>query len=895
MSARHKKVRQNSIAVANRYVTVALAAAAVVGVGAAGAGPAMASSLSASDHHDDHHAVTIDTPRAQESYVTNNSARTIYVVPSDSKDAQKSIFWTSLAKAFAPAPEKVKKVQELGEITVSQGEEFFTHNGLVAIPPGKSARVYSAGYADTAGQINSGKSFVPRSVHLDIIGTDSNGQIQSSGFDSSGNDSWVVKNDSVALADPKNHEKEAPASGNGVPNTSYGFEAPKPTSNKDGLLSNIANQNSWVVNTTSRPIFVNTQESKSSELASWVGNVAKYVITEGGGKYGEVAGTFFTVTDLGAKAINAYLKETGVTLIAPGEKRLVSSLNVGDEISKPGNLLGRYGLVNNLHVDVMGTSPDGKLRSQSFDTNGNTSFRVSEEGIQDFKAPDTYGSATMKFGPIIGGAITIIDSSRGNEDKGDIRVWPDVVESRKATQAANEKTVVNAEVQAKALMTALGIREDEAYEILKKFAMPNSPTFASDFANAYTELKKKDKELDATSAADVLFDRPNLWRSDKGAKLNDPSAPPTTFAGLRGWSLVSDPKTGESWKVTNDGQGTPVQFYGHGKDGSWHQLMPDSSVKNYDDVVGYVEKDGAWQKVEDPRAFLRGDTNGDGKVDVKDELPGDKKRQDDAQKAKEEADAKAKEEADRKAKEEADAKAKEEADRKAKEEADRKAKEEADRKAKEEADRKAKEEADRKAKEEADRKAKEEADRKAKEEADRKAKEEADRKAKEEADRKAKEEADRKAKEEADRRAKEEADRRAKEEADRRAKEEADRRAKEEADRRAKEEADRRAKEEADRRAKEEADRRAKEEADRRAKEEADRKAKEEADRRAKEEADRRAKEEADRRAKEEADRRAKEEADRRAREEADRRAREEADRRAEEHRREDQRREERR
>ncbi len=252
---------------------------------------------------------------------------------------------------------------------------------------------------------------------------------------------------------------------------------------------------------------------------------------------------------------------------------------------------------------------------------------------------------------------------------------------------------------------------------------------------------------------------------------------PGTFGGLRSWSLESDPKTGESWKVTKDGEGTPVQFYGHGKDGSWHQLMPDSSLKNYDDVQGYVEKDGAWQKVEDPRAFLRGDTNGDGKVDVKDELAGDKKGQDTAQKAKEEADAKAKAEADAKAKEEADAKAKAEADAKAKAEADAKAKEEADRKAKEEADRKAKEEADRKAKEEADRKAKEEADRKAKEEADRKAKEEADRKAKEEADRKAKEEADRKAKEEADRKAKEEADRKAREEADRRAREEADRRA----------------------------------------------------------------------------------------------------------------------
>ncbi|MFD8396650.1 hypothetical protein ACFV2N_47765, partial [Streptomyces sp. NPDC059680] len=123
---------------------------------------------------------------------------------------------------------------------------------------------------------------------------------------------------------------------------------------------------------------------------------------------------------------------------------------------------------------------------------------------------------------------------------------------------------------------------------------------------------------------------------------------PSMFGGLRSWSLVSDPKTGESWKVTNDSDGVPVQFYGHDKDGSWHQLMPDSSIRAYDDVVGYVEKGGAWQKLKDPRGYLRGDTNGDGKIDAKDE----KKAKDDARNAKDDAQ-KARDEADKKAQDDA--------------------------------------------------------------------------------------------------------------------------------------------------------------------------------------------------------------------------------------------------
>ncbi len=73
---------------------------------------------------------------------------------------------------------------------------------------------------------------------------------------------------------------------------------------------------------------------------------------------------------------------------------------------------------------------------------------------------------------------------------------------------------------------------------------------------------------------------------------------------------------------TNTGQPTPntgqpnpntrqqyrqTQFYGQGKDGSWHSLEPGSATAGYGHFVGYgMDKNGVWHEIKDPTGYLRG-------------------------------------------------------------------------------------------------------------------------------------------------------------------------------------------------------------------------------------------------------------------------------------------------
>ncbi|MDX3763665.1 hypothetical protein, partial [Streptomyces sp. AK02-04a] len=231
MSGRHKKVRKNSITVANRYAAVALSLGVALGIGAASAAPVMAAvqenagspSLSLPP------AVSLTVPSGQisstpvvgENVITNNSKNAMLIYSADSLSRKEAEIVHSLintgvgivANKVGGAWEKVGTVfyNSLRD-TVAEYERLSEKNSPVVLLPGQSAIVRTT---SELGQMVStgGASEKMKSVKLAALTLNGKDEYKGVEFDTSMSSSYVADDNGLTAADATDRLKAAQGPG----------------------------------------------------------------------------------------------------------------------------------------------------------------------------------------------------------------------------------------------------------------------------------------------------------------------------------------------------------------------------------------------------------------------------------------------------------------------------------------------------------------------------------------------------------------------------------------------------------------------------------------------------------------------------------------------------------